>query len=576
MDTRRIILFISFAFVTMILLQKWQQYQYEKNPPPLAEALSVPASPTPSATTDEVPPTPSLPTLNGGDSNGNSNGNFTGNSTGNSTGVASATATSMLINISTDLVQARINTLGGGIEYLGLSAHPLALSRPDNPVVLMQNNAQERYISQSGITGDSPNLPNHNTQYTARQTDYVLGDADSSLVIDLNWTSPQGVDYVKTYTFNRDSYRAEVVFSIANNSAADWSGYFYGQLQRTDPEHSSGGNILTRPLPSFTGGAYYTPEEHYSKVSFSDMKDEPLRFEAESGWVGMLQHYFVSAWLPMKKQKIQIFANSSANNSNGVTRESYKIGFLGLAPLQLTPGQSGTLGAALYAGPKEQTRLDKQGAEGLKLTVDYGWLTIIAQPLFWVMSKLYDLFSNWGWTIVGVTLLIKLVFLPLSAKSYKSMAKMKKLAPRLKTLKERHGDDKQKYQQAMMELYKTEKINPASGCLPILIQIPVFIALYWVLLESVEMRQAPWALWIADLSSKDPYYILPLLMGGSMLVQQLLNPAPMEPMQQKIMLALPVVFTLFFLSFPAGLVLYWVVNNVLSILQQWLISRRYT
>jgi YidC/Oxa1 family membrane protein insertase len=558
MDTRRIILFAAFALVIMTLFQKWEQYQYDKNPPVVETAatggLSVPSSPTPSASDVDIPSTPSTQAV-----------------VATPSVSETVVTTGELINVTTDLVQARINTLGGSIEYVGLSAHPLKLDQPADPVVLMQNSARERYVGQSGLTGDSSNLPNHNTQYTVSQSDYVLGDADSSLEVNLNWTSTEGVDYIKTYTFSRDSYRADVKFSVVNNSAADWSAYFYGQLQRTDPERTEGGNILTRPMPSFTGGAYYTPEEHYNKVSFSDMEDDPLRFEAESGWVGMLQHYFVSAWLPKDDEKIQIFSSSS----RGTTRENYKIGFLGLSELRLAPGQSGELGAALYSGPKEQVRLDKQNSEGLKLTVDYGWLTVIAQPLFWVMSKLYDLLGNWGWAIIGVTVLIKLVFLPLSAKSYKSMAKMKKLAPRLKTLKERHGDDKQKYQAAMMDLYKKEKINPASGCLPILIQIPVFIALYWVLLESVEMRQAPWALWIQDLSSKDPYYILPLLMGGSMFVQQLLNPAPMDPMQQKIMMALPVVFTVFFLSFPAGLVLYWVVNNSLSILQQWLITRRY-
>ncbi len=559
MDTRRIILFAALALVTMTIFQKWEEYRLAKNPPALTQTSGVvepsiaPAAPTINAS-EGVPTTPTTPQT--------------------ATSVEPQATTPKggeLISVQTDLIDASINTLGGSIEYLGLNQHPLKLKTPDDPVVLLQNNPRERYVGQSGLTGSTPNLPNHNTLYSVSQSSYVLGDAEASMDVQLKWTSPEGVDYTKTYTFSRDSYRADVRYTVTNNTTTPWSGYFYGQLQRTDPENSEGGNILTRPMPSFTGGAYYTPEERYNKVSFSDMEDEPLRFEADSGWTGMLQHYFVSAWLPEDKHRIQIFADSS----RGTIRENYKMGFLDLNELQLAPGESGSLGAALFSGPKEQVRLDKQNAQGLKLTVDYGWLTVIAQPLFWVMSKLYDLLGNWGWAIIGVTLLIKLAFLPLSAKSYKSMAKMKKLAPRLKTLKERHGDDRQKYQQAMMELYKKEKVNPASGCLPILIQIPVFIALYWVLLESVEMRQAPWALWIQDLSSKDPYYILPVLMGGSMLVQQLLNPAPMDPMQQKIMMALPVVFTVFFLSFPAGLVLYWVVNNVLSILQQWLISRRY-
>lgn len=550
MDTRRIILFAALALVTMMIFQEWEEYRLAKNTLVTTQASGV-VEPLNTPIIDNIEGVPTTPTAD--------------------TPVVTASKVGELISVTTDLVSANINTLGGNIEYLELNTYPVKLKAPEYPVVLMQNNSRERYIGQSGLTGSTPNLPNHNTLYSASQFAYVLGDGENALDVRLTWSSPEGVEYVKTYTFTRASYRADIRYEVVNNSSTPWSGYFYGQLQRSEPEKSTGGNILTRPMPSFTGGAYYTPEEHYNKVSFSDMEDEPLRFEADSGWTGMLQHYFVSAWLPEDQHRIQIFADSS----RGPIRENYKMGFLDLTELQLAPGATGSLGAALFSGPKEQVRLDQQNAEGLKLTVDYGWLTVIAQPLFWIMSKLHDLLGNWGWAIIGVTVLIKLAFLPLSAKSYKSMAKMKKLAPRLKTLKERHGDDRQKYQQAMMELYKKEKVNPASGCLPILIQIPVFIALYWVLLESVEMRQAPWALWIQDLSSKDPYYILPVLMGGSMVVQQLLNPAPMDPMQQKIMMALPVVFTVFFLSFPAGLVLYWVVNNVLSILQQWLISRRY-
>ncbi len=569
MDIRRFVLFAALALVTLMLFQSWQQYQLAKNPPSTVQNQT---GATSSTTSTDL----SVPSTNvAGNSNVNSGDVPTTPAAVTPTQAATATETTEpkgeLIDIKTDLIHAKISTLGGSMVHLGLLDHPVKLDRPDDPFVLFRDDVSERYIGQSGLAGDGAALPSHNTMFSAEQNEYILGDGDQQLVVNLNWTSPEGVAYVKSYTFNRNSYRAEVKFSIANNTTQPINAYFYGQLQRTDSKSGGAGSFLTQPTNiSFTGGAYYTPEEKYNKVSFDDMQDEPLKFETESGWVGMLQHYFVSAWLPPENSRLQMFAESSDTE-----RGLYKMGFLNLNTVNVPPGQTAEVGAALFAGPKEQARLDLQGAPGLKLTVDYGWLTFIAQPLFWVMSKLHQVLGNWGWTIIAVTVLLKILFLPLSAKSYKSMAKMKKLAPRLKTLKERHGDDKQKYQQAMMELYKKEKVNPASGCLPILIQIPVFIALYWVLLESVEMRQAPWALWIKDLSSKDPYYILPVMMGGSMLVQQLLNPAPMDPLQQKIMLALPVVFTVFFLSFPAGLVLYWVVNNVLSIVQQWVISRRY-
>jgi YidC/Oxa1 family membrane protein insertase len=285
----------------------------------------------------------------------------------------------------------------------------------------------------------------------------------------------------------------------------------------------------------------------------------------------MLQHYFVSAWLPEGSSNYQIYSGASTNTS----QPEYRIGFKHTDPVMIAPGQQGAIGTSLFVGPKEQKRLRKLGVEGIVLTVDFGWLTPVADPLFWLLEKIHSVVKNWGWAIILLTMLVKLIFLPLSAASYKSMAKMKKLQPRLATLKERYGDDKQKFQQEMMKLYKTEKVNPAGGCLPILVQIPVFIALYWVLLESVELRQAEWILWFKDLSLPDPYYVLPIIMGVSMLAQQLLNPAPVDPIQKKIMTALPIVFTVFFLWFPAGLVLYWVVNNLLSIAQQYFITKKY-
>lgn len=563
MDIQRLILFVAFGLVSMMLMQNWIAFQAEKNPP-VAVELSNNVSSTASSTASMSTPntgseTQDIPAVMDVD-----------------TPAAQKQApisTGEIIEVTTDLLTIKIDTQGGSLTYAGLNKYPLKMGVPDDPVVLFQNNVDQRYLAESGLTGSaSANLPNHHTQYKAQQLSYDLG-SDETLSVPLQYTSPEGVQYTKEFTFSRDSYKVDVRYLVDNKTNTQWKGNFYARLLRTDPGGNSKIGILSGQMPSFTGGAYYTPDELYNKVDFLELadKESDLPLQGASGWAAMLQHYFVSAWLPEKDGKYRF--ESSANTR--LLNPEYKLGFVDLQSTTIAPGERGVLGAALYVGPKERDRLDAQNVENLNLTVDFGWLTVIAEPLFWVMRKINSVVGNWGWTIILITILLKAMFLPLSAASYKSMAKMKKLSPRLKTLKERYGDDKPKFQQEMMKLYKQEKVNPAGGCLPILVQIPVFIALYWVLLESVELRQAPWAFWIQDLSSKDPFYILPLLMGGSMLVQQLLNPAPMDPMQQKIMMALPVVFTVFFLSFPAGLVLYWVVNNVLSITQQWMISRRY-
>ena len=322
-------------------------------------------------------------------------------------------------------------------------------------------------------------------------------------------------------------------------------------------------------LPSYKGGAIYTPDEKYDKIKFGHMRDGDLSRATTTGWVAMLQHYFVGAFLLPEQSSYELYSSVTQRNS----QPRYHLGFKHAKPVVVGTGSKAVVGARLYVGPKEQQRMREAGQK-FELTVDYGWFTPLSSPLFWLMTYINKVFQNWGVSILLLTFIVKLVFFPLSAASYKSMARMKKLGPRMKTLKERYGDDKQKFQQEMMAIYKKEKVNPLGGCLPILIQIPVFIALYWVLLESVELRQAPFALWIRDLSIPDPFYVLPILMGASMFGQQLLNPTPPDPIQAKIMMALPVVFTVFFLWFPAGLVLYWLANNVLSITQQWLITRK--
>lgn len=567
MDIQRLILFVAFGLVSMMLMQNWQTYQAEKNPPVALEqnnANSVPGLPSNAGGNAGNTSVPSVPASTEG---------VPEITTPDTPAARTAASQGELIEVKTDLLHIKIDTLGGSLTYAGLNKYPLELDTPDTPVVLFQNNAEQRYLAESGLTGTAGSeIPNHHSQYQAARLNYTLG-SDDTLEVPLSYTSPDGVEYQKIYTFSRNSYHIDVRFIVENKSTTPWKGHFYAHLLRTEPDTGGVGGILTGRMPSFMGGAYYTPEELYNKINFSELADksDELPLQGPSGWAAMLEHYFVGAWLPKPNGKYR-FENRS--NAKLVTPE-YKLGFLDLTATSIAPGERAELGAALYVGPKERDRLDAQNIDGLNLTVDFGWLTVIAEPLFWVMRKINSVVGNWGWTIILITILIKALFLPLSAASYKSMAKMRRLSPRLKTLKERYSDDKPKFQQEMMKLYKEEKVNPAGGCLPILVQIPVFIALYWVLLESVELRQAPWAFWIHDLSSRDPLYILPLLMGASMFIQQLLNPAPMDPMQQKIMMALPVVFTVFFLSFPAGLVLYWVVNNTLSIAQQWIITRRY-
>ncbi len=473
--------------------------------------------------------------------------------------------------IETDLFTAKINPQGGSIESLVLKEESVDAKTPEIGFELLKNSPTEVFVSQSGLIGTQGGFPNHTSKYNIQQTSYSLTDGKNEIKVPLFWVSPEGIKYTKTFIFKKDSYVVDVEFVVENSQAKSWQGFMYGQFKRTQPINGKQGSILQ--LPSYLGGIQYTPEDKYKKESFDDISDGPLDINTPSGWVGMLQHYFVGVWMPQETAESYNFYSSYKNKP---IQPEYIMGFKSLTPLTVAPGQQGAVSASMFVGPKEQKRLKEvqaNGVEGLALTVDYGWLTIIADPLFWLLKTINNLVQNWGWSIIILTILIKLAFFPLSAASYKSMARMKKLQPRMETLKERYGDDRAALQQQMMKLYKEEKVNPAGGCLPILVQIPVFIALYYVLLESVELRHAPFALWIQDLSSKDPYYILPILMGASMLLQFRLNPTPMEPMQQKIMMIMPIAMTFLFVTFPSGLVLYWVVNNVLSIAQQWTINK---
>ncbi len=465
------------------------------------------------------------------------------------------------IIVETDVLRLEISPKGGAISSAWLLEYPLSPEHPEDKFRLMKPEPPNMFVAQSGLIGDkSELLPTHEALFQATSDVYRLGPNDSTLRVELVWTGPTGIQVRKYYDFTRGSYVIAASQEVVNASAETIVAREYNQLQRTvlnDPN-------ATRFVSTYTGGVYYSPEDKYQKESFDDMQESPLDLEVTDGWVAMIQHYFLSAWVTPR-------GISETFYSKVLDGSRYIIGKYSPA-ISIPAGASHAFADQLYVGPKLQDSL-ADVAPGLELTVDYGWLTVIAQPIHWLLSMIYAVVGNWGWAIIVLTILIKLAFYKLSETSYKSMAGMRQITPRMQALKDRYGDDKERLNQAMMELYKTEKINPLGGCLPILVQIPVFIALYWVLLESVELRQAPWVLWIDNLSAPDPFYILPLVMGVSMFVQMKLNPPPPDPVQAKIMMSLPFVFTVFFAFFPSGLVLYWTVNNLLSIAQQWHITR---
>jgi len=489
-----------------------------------------------------------------------------------STGSASVRQKQDYIVVKTDLAIVKINTFGGVIEGLELLDEPISLEEKDIGFPLLKKNNEDTFIAVDGLfTSNGLSAPNHNeAQYTYTKKNYELGSSDK-ISVPLKWISDEGIEYIKTIHFYRNSYIIDIDYQVLNHTDKTWSGYLYAHFSRSKPKESGGFFSNLGRLPSHVGPAIYDQEDGYKKVSFKDIDKSPLEKKINDGWVAMLQHYFVGAWIPENGVKKQIYT--------GVINNIYRAGYKTLTPVLVAPNQTGNLTAKAYIGSKQQSRLKtiqkESDVKGLALTVDYGFLTIIADPLFVVLSFINDIVGNWGWAIILLTLLIKILFYPLSAKGFKSMAKMRKFAPRLKTLKERYKDDRQKYQMEMMALYKKEKINPVGGCLPMLIQMPVFLALYWVLLESVEMRHAPFALWLQDLSAPDPWIVLPVLMGASMWLQQKMNPAPMDEIQQKVMMIMPIALVLLFINFPQGLVLYWTVNNLLTIAQQWLIYRQF-
>jgi YidC/Oxa1 family membrane protein insertase len=455
----------------------------------------------------------------------------------------------------------RIDTRGGTLVDAKLMNYPVAVDQPNVKYHLLSQRSFDYFIAQSGLLGqDKERTPTHEAMFEAAADRFEMAPDQDKLAVDLVWRSPDGLEVTKRYTFRRGTHAIELQHLVSNNSSNAWTGREYRQLQRGEPSDS--GNMF---MYTYTGGAIFSPEDKYQKYDFEDLGKDRLNRDVVDGWISMIQHYFLAAIVPPRGQQQHFYGKRLANGRAviGAYTPAMTVG----------PGEQATFNGTLFVGPKLQAELE-QLAEGLDLTVDYGWLVFIAKPMYWILDKINGVVGNWGWTIIIFTILIKLAFFKLSETSYRSMANMRKLTPRIQALKDRYGDDKQRMQQAMMEMYKTEKINPLGGCLPMLVQIPFFIALYWVLLESVELRQAPWILWLDDLSIKDPFFVLPLIMGVSMFVQQKLNPPPPDPMQAKILMFLPVVFTVMFAFFPSGLVLYWVVNNLLSIAQQWVITKR--
>lgn len=539
MDIKRTVLWVVFSLSLLLLWDNWMRYTGKPSmffPNPALVTKPVAAGAAGSATA--TPPTAAgVNALPGAE--------------------AAPASKGEIITIVTDLVKAQIDTTGGELKRLELLKHKDS-DDPKQNMVLFDSTDKRTYLAQSGLIGGP--FPNHRTIFTAKPGIRTL-DAGNQVQLVLE-AEQGGVKLVKTYTFKRDDYVIDVRHDITNAGTAAVAPALYEQLVR-DGSAPAG---ESRFYSTFTGPAVYTDADHFQKLTFEKIEKGSAEHatKADNGWVALIQHYFVSAFIPTDKKPREIFTKKVATNL-------YAVGTIEQLGT-VAPGATVTAQSRLYAGPQESAVLEAT-APGLELVKDYGWLTIIAKPIFWLMTQIHKILGNWGWTIIVLTIIIKLAFFPLSAASYRSMGKMKLVTPKMTAIRERFKGDPTKMNQAMMELYKTEKINPLGGCLPIVVQIPVFISLYWVLLASVEMRNAPWLGWIHDLAAPDPFYILPVVMAISMFIQTKLNPKPPDPMQAKVMMFMPIIFSVMFFFFPSGLVLYWVVNNVLSIAQQWVITK---
>ncbi|MEJ2761695.1 MAG: membrane protein insertase YidC [Gammaproteobacteria bacterium] len=545
MDTTRLILIVALAVVTSML---WEQWQHDYGHPPAT---------TPKTTTAPQPGAAKQPGAAGGEvPEFGEEKDHTAAAPAQSKKPAEAARRT--ISVHTDTFDLKIDMRGASIVKADLPKYPVDLDHPDQPFVLLNDTGQKLYIVQGGILSKQ-DAPTHEAEFHATQQSYTMAPGQDRLEVPLTWND-DGIKVTKVFDFQRGSYLIDIRYEVKNDSATTWRGRGYVQVKRSKPEKKH--HSMVR---AYTGAVISSPDDRYKKLKFDEIQDQKLQKDIINGWAAMQQHYFLTAILPPDKSASYRYYTSVTNG------KYYSIGAIS-PQQQAAPGKTALLRQQIYVGPKVQDRL-AQIADGLDLTVDYGILWFLAKPVFWCLKELHGLTGNWGWAIILVTVFLKLLFYRLSAAGYRSMAKMRQVQPRMKAARERYKDDKSRLNQAMMEIYKEEKINPLGGCLPIVIQIPVFIALYWVLLGSIELRQAPFIFWIRDLSAPDPYWVLPLIMGITMFIQQRLNPAPMDPIQQKVMMALPFAFTIFFGFFPSGLVLYWVVNNILSIIQQWRITQ---
>jgi YidC/Oxa1 family membrane protein insertase len=559
MDTQRIIALIVFSFSGLLLWEAWQKH----NKPPI-----LPPTPVVSQASKGVVDAPAPNVVPGGAASVPSSSAAlmaSGEKAQVSAAGAPAASTQQVIAKS-DTLEIAFDSTGGDIRQVVLRQH-FARGDATKPFTLMQEKVGHYFIAQTGLLGAG--LPNHTSRWTPAGSNFELGSNEKMDVVFTNAETP-GITVNKVYTLTRGSYVVDVRYDIKNTSEAAIQPKAYFQFLRdaNPPEGESTGSNPFTGIATFTGPAVYTEVKKFQKIAFSDIQKNKAEHvkEASDGWLAMVQHYFVSAWLPQGTAGREFFTKR-------VTDQLFSAGVIAPVPTVATNGTA-SISMLLYLGPQEQDKLNKL-APGLGLVVDYGWLTFLAYPMFMVLLFINNIVGNWGWTIIIFTILLKIVFFPLNQKSGKSMAHMKTLMPKMEALKTRFGDDKMKLNQGMMELYKTEKVNPLGGCLPILIQMPFFIALYWVLIAAVELRNTPWIGWITDLSTPDPLYILPVIMGISMIVQTRLNPQPTDPIQAKVMMILPFVFSIMFFFFPAGLVLYWTMQNILGIAQQWYINKTF-
>ena len=556
MDWQRTILIGGMGLVAWMLVIQWNQFEdqnvtleqsYSESQTNYESSFDSVTTSTGLANSDELPQLQSVPESSG------------------LLDLAPPTPNENFITAQNDVIEIVIDPIGGDIvSGLLLTHFDKKLEDGGQPFPILQNSRDNTYVARSGLIGPSgTDTAEGRPKFSIASTNFVLNDDQDTLNIDLV-LNDSGVRIVKRFTLSRNSYDIGVQYIINNGSSSDWNGTFYGQIKRdAKPPVTDVSGFSMQP---FLGAALRQPEKNYAKFDFSDIEDESVKTSIEGGWVAMVQHYFISAWIP-PADELNNFTLRKLSN-----QDMYLLSFTG-APISVPVGESADYKASFYIGPKDQDALIGM-AEYLDRTLDYGFLWILAEPIFKAMKMIHSVIGNWGWTIILLTLGIKLILYPLSAASLKSMAKMRNLQPQMLRLKELYGDDRQKMSQETMSLYKKEKVNPAGGCFPMLLQMPVFISLYWVLMESVEIRHAPWIFWIQDLSAKDPYFVLPIIMGASMLFMQKLQPAPTDPMQAKIMQIMPIAFTFLFMGFPSGLVLYWTVNNLLSMAQQWFVNRQ--